>query len=395
MKNPWKRNILITSILRVCHSLVFAISVITIFWKSHGLNLFDIFLLQAIFAVSIVIFEIPTGFIGDQLGRKKTLLLSYFIIAGGWIFYAISHSFWQFVIGEVTIGLGFSFFSGTDTSLVYESLHTEKRTDSFIRIEGRQLGLGQAAEAVSALIGGFCVPFLSINILMLFSACAAGAGVILCFWITEPERQPYRHPRGTLYGLYKIGRYVFLRSRIVRFAVPLIAACGLSTMLGVWLYQPLWQERGIPLWLFGVLWAGMSLPASLAGYFAHKLEKKVGKKRLLWLLPLPAIIGYICIALVPGWGAVFFIYMVPLLRGLTFPILSQYVHEETFSDKRATVFSIQSWLLRFAYFVSGPLVGAIGEMWGLSWAFVSCASISFISTGIFIPSLVSRIGENT
>jgi MFS family permease len=395
MKSLWQRNIFITSILRVCHSCVFAISVITIFWRSHGMNLFDIFLLQAIFAVSIAIFEIPTGFIGDQLGRKKTLLLGYLIIAGGWILYAFSGTFWQFVIAEVSLGLGFGFFSGTDSSLVFESLHEEKRTDSFTRIEGKQLGFGHAAEALSALIGGFCASFLSIAMLMLFSSCAAGLAVVLCFRLTEPERRPYRHPRGTLYGLYKIGRYVFLRSRVVRFAVPLMAACGLSTMLGVWLYQPLWQERGIPVWLFGVLWAGMALPASLSGYFAHKLEKKMGKKLILWLLPLPAIIGYICIALIPGWGAVFFIYMVPLLRGLTFPILSQYVHEETFSDKRATVLSIQSWLFRLAYFVSGPLVGAIGETRGLSWAFVSCASISLVSTVLFIPGLVRRTGENT
>ncbi|MBN1697372.1 MAG: MFS transporter [Spirochaetales bacterium] len=393
MVNHWQRNILITSIVRICRSLMFAVSVITLFWKSYGMNLFDIFLLQAIFAVAIAVFEIPTGFIGDQLGRKKTFILSSFIIAAGWIIYSCSDTFWQFIIVEVTLGLGFSFISGTDSSLIYESLYEEKKADSFVRVEGRQLGFAHTAEAVSALVGGFLAPFLSVNILMLLSACAAGIGLALCFGITEPSRRPYRHPRGTLYGLYKIGRYVFLRSRIVRFALPLMAACGLSTMLGVWLYQPLWQERNIPLWLFGVLWAGMSLPSSLTGYFAHTIEKKVGKKLLIRLLPFPAVIGYICIALVPGWGAIAFIYMVPLLRGLTFPILSKYVHEETFSDKRATVLSIQSWLFRIAYCLTGPLVGAVGERWGLSWAFIACAAISLLATGLFIPGLAGRIDD--
>jgi len=30
---------------------------------------------------------------------------------------------------------------------------------------------------------------------------------------------------------------------MVRAALPLMAACSLATMLGVWLYQPLWQAR--------------------------------------------------------------------------------------------------------------------------------------------------------
>ena len=36
--------------------------------KNYGLDILDIFWLQAIFSVSIVILEIPTGYIGDKLG---------------------------------------------------------------------------------------------------------------------------------------------------------------------------------------------------------------------------------------------------------------------------------------------------------------------------------------
>ena len=387
----WRRNIIITYILKVCFALIFAVSVITLFWKEHGLSLVDIFLLQAIFAISIVLFEIPTGYIGDQLGRKKTLILSCIIVAGGWFFYSLSTTFLLFVIAEIILGLGFSFHSGTDTSLIYESLTELKDPDSYTKIQGRQLGLGLSAEAISALIGGFLTVIFPIPLLMIFSSIAAGIGFFACFGITEPIRQSYKHPRGTIYGLYKIARYIFLRSKMVRFALPLMAVCGLSTMLGVWLYQPLWLEKSVPIWLFGILWAVRAIPASMASSFAHKIEKVIGKKNIIWLLPLPAIAGYILIAFLPGWCALMWIYLVPLTRGLNFPILSKYVHEETFSDKRATVLSVQSWLFRLAYFVFGPLVGWIGQAFGLSWAFIACAAIALVSTLVFIPGLVKRI----
>lgn len=389
----WRRNIIITYVLKVCFSLIFAISVITLFWKKYGLSLVDIFLLQAIFAVSIVFFEIPTGYIGDQLGRKKTLFLCSLIITGGWLFYSFSRTFWQFVIAEIILGLGFSFFSGTDTSLVYESLIEMENTDSYTKVQGRQIGLGLGAEAASALIGGFLAVIFPISSLMLLSSIAAGIGCISCFGITEPTRQPYRHPRGTLYGLYKIARYIFLRSKMVRFALPLMGACALSTMLGVWLYQPLWIERSIPVWVFGILWAARAIPAGIGSHFAYKIEKMVGRRKIIWLLPVPVLTGYLFIAFLPGWIALIPVYLVPLTRGLTFPILSKYIHEETFSDKRATVLSVQSWLFRLAYFGLGPLVGWIGQTFGLSPAFIACAGIALAGTSFFIPGLIKRITQ--
>jgi MFS family permease len=391
--NKWRRNIFITYILRICFHCLFPVSVITLFWKKHGLTLLDIFLLQAIFAIAIAILEIPTGYIGDQLGRKKTLLLSCCIVAGGWIFYSFSTTFWQFITAEIILGLGLSFFSGTDTSLVYESLSACQETESFTKIQGRQMGLGHIAEAVSALSGGFLAALLPIPVLMIFTSCAIGIGIISCFFITEPERETYKHPKGTLYGLYKIARYIFLRSKFVRFALPLMAACSLSTMLGVWLYQPLWQERSVPIWLFGVLWAAMALPAAAGSSCAHWLEKKIGKKNILWLLPVPAFLGYLFLAFLPGWGAIPFLYLIPLTRGLNFPILSSYIHKETFSDKRATVLSVQSWLFRIAYFGLGPLVGWTGQTFGLSTAFIACGSITVLGTFLFIVLLINRLGR--
>ena len=73
------------------------------------------------------------------------------------------------------------------------------------------------------------------------------------------------------------------------------------------------------------------------------------------------------------------------------PVLLKYIHEETYSDKRATVISIQNWIFRLAYFCIAPFIGFIGKNFDIRFAFIVCAIIVLISTGIFIPSVVKRI----
>jgi MFS family permease len=389
--SPYRKNLRIVAWLRVLHALLFSIPIITLYWRRNGLDLLDIFWLQAVFALSIVVFEIPTGYIGDRIGRKKTLLLCCAIAATGWLLYAWAHTFGQFLFAEVYLGLAFGFLSGTDTALVYESLEALGEPETFTRIEGQQYAFNHLAEAGAALVGGLMAGFLPLHWTFLASGAASLLAFCLCLGITEPRRQTAVHPRGTWYGFYKILRFVFLKSELVRWVVPLMAACSLATMLGVWLYQPLWEERQVPIWLFGLLWAALSIPASLASRYAHRLERWLGKARVLWLLPAPALLGYLVLGLAPGCWALGGAYFVPALRGLHVPILSKYIQEETFSDKRATVMSIQSWLFRLAYFVVGPGIGWLAKHRGLPMAFFAAAAVALLSIGAFLPPVLRRV----
>lgn len=390
---PLRRNLRIVAWVRLLDAMLFSIPIITLYWKRNGLDLQAIFWLQAIFALSVVVFEIPTGAIGDRLGRKRTLLLSAAITATGWGIYAWAHSFGQFLFAEVYLGLGFGFLSGTDTALVYESLEAMGEPEAFTRIEGRQYAWRHIAEAAAALAGGAMAGFLPLQATLLASGLASVASFILCLGIAEPERHTAPHPRGTWYGLYKVLRFVFLKSEWVRLAVPLMAVCALGTMLGVWLYQPLWEDRRVPLWLFGALWAALAVPASLASHHAHRLEARIGKAQALWLLPLPVLAGYLWLGLAPGLWALGGVYLVPLLRGLNAPILSQYIHQETFSDKRATVMSIQSWLFRLAYFILGPCIGWLAQHRGLPTAFLASAGLMAVLFAVFLPPLARKVRE--
>ena len=95
--------------------------VIVLFYLHRGLTLSQVFYLAIIWSVVTLIFEIPSSYMADKWGRKKTLifgglcmLLSKFLL-----FWASSFLWFAGIIALTS--LYFAAFSGTDEALLYDT----------------------------------------------------------------------------------------------------------------------------------------------------------------------------------------------------------------------------------------------------------------------------------
>ncbi len=79
-----------------------------------------------------LIFEVPTGAFADLVGKKKTLILSFFILTIGNVLVSMASSLWM-LAGSVWlfICLAGAFYSGTMEALLYDSLKSIKREKEF------------------------------------------------------------------------------------------------------------------------------------------------------------------------------------------------------------------------------------------------------------------------
>src|SRR5438067_256766 len=68
------------------------------------------------------VFEIPTGYYSDKIGRKNFMLLGSVANLVSIVFYAIGHSFWILAIGSIFNGLANASVTGNNDALLYESL---------------------------------------------------------------------------------------------------------------------------------------------------------------------------------------------------------------------------------------------------------------------------------
>ena len=76
------------------------------FYESNGLSMRDIMVLQGIYSVAIVILEIPSGYLADMIGRRKTLIIGALFGSMGFIVYSFSFGFIGFLVAEIILGIG-------------------------------------------------------------------------------------------------------------------------------------------------------------------------------------------------------------------------------------------------------------------------------------------------
>src|SRR5262245_44241240 len=136
--------------------MLFPIPIITLFWKDQiGMSLADIMLLQAMFGVSVVLFEFPSGYFADRAGYRRSLLVGTALLTAGWCVYARGATFWEVAAAEIVLGAASAFVSGADRALLWVSLEAAGRTRQYTRWDGRMRAVSQMAEAASAGAGGY------------------------------------------------------------------------------------------------------------------------------------------------------------------------------------------------------------------------------------------------
>lgn len=59
------RNIYMLYLIKVAKWFMLVMPIIVLFYQSHGLSLRDVLTVQAVYSVSIVLWEIPSGYAAD------------------------------------------------------------------------------------------------------------------------------------------------------------------------------------------------------------------------------------------------------------------------------------------------------------------------------------------
>jgi len=89
MKLPIK-DIAILLSLRAIRWFLVIMPIVTLFYKENGITMQEIFWIQSAFALSVVIFDIPTGYFADVIGRKTSIIIGLIISIFGFSIYIFS-----------------------------------------------------------------------------------------------------------------------------------------------------------------------------------------------------------------------------------------------------------------------------------------------------------------
>lgn len=126
--------------------------IILYFYHDVGLSFFSIGLLYAIREICINIFELPTGFLADTLGRRKAMLISFSSYLVSFIIFFLFQDFWLFAIAMVFFANGEAFRSGTHKAMILDYLKRKKIEMLKVEYYGRTRSASQLGSALSALL---------------------------------------------------------------------------------------------------------------------------------------------------------------------------------------------------------------------------------------------------
>ncbi len=115
--------------------------ILTVYLLNKELSFTEIMTLQSIYSAAIFLSEVPSGALSDLMGRKISLVLAGISMSLGALAYITGSRFIHFAMGETLFACGMSLKSGSDTSLVYDSLKKMDHTKEFAEIPGQGRGL--------------------------------------------------------------------------------------------------------------------------------------------------------------------------------------------------------------------------------------------------------------
>lgn len=335
----------------------FSMAVWVVFLSSRGISFSQIGFLDGAFSLALIAFEVPTGFIGDRIGRRNSILMSIIVSAVASIGFAFSYSFPLFVTVYVGLAIAQTFRSGTDTAWLYDTLGERLDEDQFTHVKGRANALGYVTMAVSAVIGGYVGDInLAYPWVMEGVAYLVGIPLVLSFpetAATDDDEQTFR----LFDALPAIKRQLPkrpLRSFILYTGILYGVAGAINFFV-----QPISVDFGFNPDTLGWLFAGFTLLSAAVSYNSGWIKRRFGVEQWFRVAPMVLGIAFAALYWLPA-AAVPMFFLLKVVRNSTEPFEGQFINDHTGSFGRATVLSAVAMahsVIVFPFEVGGGVLG--------------------------------------
>ncbi|MFB6241227.1 MAG: MFS transporter [Candidatus Nanosalina sp.] len=369
--NIWKLYL-----FKMLYGFFISIPIIVLFWKSNGLDMFQVMLLQGLFAVSVIFLEVPTGYFADRYGRKLTLLYAAVFATIGITAYSLGTNFYQFLLGELLWAIGVSLVSGADSAMFFDTLVEMGEEESYKELWGKANSYYMFSAAGAAILGGI-VAEASLRLTLFMQIPFFAAMIPLAWSMREPEH--HREVSEEEKELKEVVKEVFKRPKLRNLMIyAAVLYAGLQTAF--WFYQPYFKLTVLDIAAFGFIYAGFNVVSALSSKYAHSIEDQVGKRISLIGLVVLVSASLFLMSRFVFVLSIGFILLQQFVRGFSKPVISDYINRIVESENRSTILSTRSLLGRVIMAVSMPLFGLISDLYDIQHALLLLAA-TVLATG--------------
>jgi len=356
---------------------------------------------------AVFLFEVPTGVVADTYSRRLSLIIGYLGMGLAWLGVAFVTAPWLAIVLWALWGVSYTFTSGAEEAWLADEMGAEKAPRVFLRAAR----WGQAGGVVG-LVLQVAVGAASLRAGVALGGVFTIACGLACIAFMD-EHGFQRRPREERYSPLKEMRTTAAAgARYARAAPVILLLIAVAVFMGAsseafdrLKEAHFLRDVGLPAIgsLQPVVWFGIFyLVGMINGFIGTTLLIRRVERRGLATISTTLLC---CAAFELGamlvfalawspWIAIAGVLGVFLARNLAGPLYTIWLNDQvTDSSVRATVFSITGQGDAVGQAAGGPVLGVIGNVWGIRAALAAGALAIVPALGLFGRALAHHGAE--
>ena len=374
---------------------------IFLFFLEQNISFLQIGTLISIREIAILIFEIPTGFIADSLGRKRSMVFAFSSYILSFIIFFFFPGFMIYIIAMVFYALGDAFRTGTHKAMILHYLKLNDLLHLKVEYYGYTRSWSQMGSALAALIAGGIVLYSGeYKYIFLGSIIPYILALILILTYPKELDGEREYENGLLNNIQHNFKMTYTNLKL-SFKEPLLRKALMNSAIFDGLFktvkdyiQPILQivVVSIPFFLglkkresilIAIVYCIIYLLTSCASRNSDKFKKQI---RTLSIAMNSSYIGGVLLVLISG---LFFLIdlkiiiiimfmLLFILQNLRRPINIGFISENILHDVMASGLSVESQLKTIFVAVMSPLMGFVADSINIGTAFIILSSLTLL-----------------
>ena len=367
------------------NGLVFFAPVALLVRTQAGVSEHIFFLLQALLSGVIFLGEIPTGFITDKIGYRKSLIWAQVLLFGArslLLAAFVSRSLALFVVEAVVEGIAACFTSGTGSAYLY-ALYGE---NGYLAKTAHAGNFGTAGFIISTVAYAGIYKISGMEGLLITTVVTNIIAVVCSFFLRSESSKTVIADRKEVQILA-----VFKNKKAFLFVISL-AIFSIAWLLINFFYVEKLENCGLPVEWMSLIILSYSAVQMLAEPILEKLSVgkngKSGRKKLLAVTAVTAGVAFLLFGVIKFRAAVLLLMLIlPLLLNLPEYLLmdleNQFVDEAECGSQRAATLSVLNMGVNLVEILTLSASAFLTKI-GIQWCFVFVGCFLMVIALLFV-----------
>lgn len=381
-----------------------------LFFLDTGLSYLEIGILYSTREIVRNLSEIPSGFISDLLGRRKTMVASFGLYIASFINFYLASAYGWFFPAIILFALGDAFRTGTHKAMIFSYLKMNGWQDQKTDYYGHTRSWSQMGSAVSSLIAGGII-FLDGDYRSVFLFTILPYVIDMVNIATYPSSlEGLSGKQTSIKATFKKVWLAFKKSfnnlliiktlantsshsgyfkAVKDYLQPLVKTLALSVpLLGAYARE---QQAAV---FIGIIYFVVYLITSRASWYSGQFKSLFTRFSLP--LNITMLVGFACgvlggILYEEGllWASVSFFMAIFIMENLRKPIGIDYVSNKLQEDAMATALSVESQSKSLIAAVLAPALGYFSDSYGVGYGLAITSSLLLVLSPLFLAKKAS------